>query len=229
MSEEPASIKTIGIIGGTGKEGKGLAFRWLKAGYSVLIGSRQVEKAITAAEELCTLAGQNLNVLGVTNADAATKADLVVLTVPYSAHRQTLEGLKEFLAGKILIDVTVPLVPPKVSKVQMPPAGSAAQEAHEILGDSVEVVSAFQNVSYERLIHDEDIGCDVFVCGTSKAARSKVLDLIRAGGMTGYDAGPIENSVVVEGLTSVLIGINKQFGVQSAGIKIIGLPKEPSS
>lgn len=135
MSEEPASIKTIGIIGGTGKEGKGLAFRWLKAGYSVLIGSRQVEKAITAAEELCTLAGQNLNVLGVTNADAATKADLVVLTVPYSAHRQTLEGLKEFLAGKILIDVTVPLVPPKVSKVQMPPAGSAAQEAHEILGD----------------------------------------------------------------------------------------------
>jgi predicted dinucleotide-binding enzyme len=108
----------------------------------------------------------------------------------------------------------------------MPPAGSAAQEAQEILGDSVQVVAAFQNISYEHLLHDDDIGCDVLVTGSGKAARGEVLALIRAAGMAGFDAGPIENSVVVEGLTSVLIGINKQFGVQSAGIRITGVPRE---
>jgi 8-hydroxy-5-deazaflavin:NADPH oxidoreductase len=230
VSEETAKpVRTIGIIGGTGKEGKGLAYRWLKAGYRVLIGSRQIEKAQTAADELRELANAGENIAGVTNSDAALKADLAVITVPYSAHRPTLEGLKDALAGKILVDVTVPLVPPKVSKVQMPPAGSAAQEAQEILGEGVTVVAAFQNVSYERLLHDADIGCDVLVTGSSKAARQQVLELIKAGGMVGFDAGPIENSVVVEGLTSVLIGINRQFGVQSAGIKIIGIPSEPAS
>lgn len=227
MSEETKTIHTIGIIGGTGKEGKGLAFRWLKAGYRVLIGSRQIEKAQAAAATLTDLSVGLADVTGMTNSDAAEYADLVVLTVPYSAHRPTLEGLKEHLQGKILIDVTVPLVPPKVSKVQMPPAGSAAQEAQEILGEDTKVVAAFQNVSYERLLHDDDIGCDVLVCGSSKTARSQVLELIRAAGMVGFDAGPIENSVVVEGLTSVLIGINRQFGVQSAGIRIIGVPREP--
>lgn len=227
MSEETKTIHTIGIIGGTGKEGKGLAFRWLKAGYRVLIGSRQIEKAQNAAATLTDLSVGLADVTGMTNSDAAEYADLVVLTVPYSAHRPTLEGLKEHLQGKILIDVTVPLVPPKVSKVQMPPAGSAAQEAQEILGEDTKVVAAFQNVSYERLLHDDDIGCDVLVCGSSKTARSQVLELIRAAGMVGFDAGPIENSVVVEGLTSVLIGINRQFGVQSAGIRIIGVPREP--
>lgn len=229
MSEQTAGIRTIGIIGGTGKEGQGLAYRWLRAGYSVLIGSRQVERAQAAAAELRALAGEEADVRGVANPDAARQADLVILTVPYSAHRVTLEGLKECLAGKILVDVTVPLVPPKVTRIQMPPAGSAAQEALEIVGEGVQVVSAFQNISYEKLLHNEEIECDVLVCGTSKAARAAVLELVRAAGMTGFDAGPIENSVVVEGLTSILIGINKQFGVQSAGIKIIGLPKEPSS
>lgn len=228
MDEEERTIKTIGIIGGTGKEGKGLAYRWLKAGYRVLIGSRQVEKAMAAADELCRLAGENVDVSGVTNPEAAELADLVVLTVPYSAHRQTLEGLAGLMDGKILISVTVPIVPPKVTRVQMPPAGSAAQEAQEILGEKVQVVAAFQSVSHERLLHDEDVGCDVLVSGTGKTARRVVLNLVRDAGMEGYDAGPIENSVVVEGLTSVLIGINKQFGVQSAGIKIIGLPSDPS-
>ena len=228
MSEEVPTIKTIGIIGGTGKEGKGLAYRWLKAGYRVLIGSRQAEKAAAAADELRALAGGAVEVTGMTNVDAAEQADLVVLTVPYTAHRQTLEGLVGCMDGKILISVTVPIVPPKVTRVQMPPSGSAAQEAQEILGEKVQVVAAFQSVSHERLLHDGDVGCDVLVSGTGKAARGVVLKLVRDAGMEGYDAGPIENSVVVEGLTSVLIGINKQFGVQSAGIKIIGLPTEVS-
>ena len=105
----------------------------------------------------------------------------------------------------------------------MPPAGSAAQEAQEILGPGVTVVSAFQNISYEHLLHDESVDCDVLVCGGNKQARGIVLTLVEAAGLVGWDAGPIENSVVVEGLTSVLIGINKQYGVQSAGIKITGV------
>lgn len=229
MSDQ-SEIKTIGIIGGTGREGKGLAYRWLKAGYHVIIGSRQAEKAEAAAEEIRSLVGENCPgvVSGMANPDAAARADLVVLTVPYAAHRSTLESLKDCLAGKILVDVTVPLVPPKVTRVQMPPEGSAAQAAQAILGDQVRVVGAFQNVSYERLLNDnEDVGCDVLVTGSGKAAREQVLELVRAAGMTGWDAGPIENSVVAEGLTSVLIGINKQFGVQSAGIKITGVPRDP--
>jgi NADPH-dependent F420 reductase len=166
------------------------------------------------------------SVVGTTNLDAAQQAEIVVLTVPYSAHRETLEGLKEALKGKILVDVTVPLIPPKVSKVQMPAAGSAAQEAKEILGEGVEVVAAFQNVSYEHLLDDEDIECDVLVTGTSKQARLEVLKLVDAAGLIGWDAGPIENSVVVEGLTSVLININKQYGSTHAGIKITGVQNE---
>jgi 8-hydroxy-5-deazaflavin:NADPH oxidoreductase len=162
------------------------------------------------------------SLVGTSNREAAELADIVALTVPYAAHRETLESVKDALKGKILVDVTAPLVPPKVSKVQMPPAGSAAQEAKEIIGEGVEVVSAFQNVSHEHLLKDEDVDCDVLVTGTSKDARAEVLKLVEAAGLTGWDAGPIENSVVAEGLTSVLININKQYGSTHAGIKITG-------
>ncbi len=224
MTEEnKLNIKTIAIIGGTGKEGKGLAYRWSRAGYDILIGSRQQEKAQAAAEEVRKLPGVVGSVNGTANPEAAERGDLAVVTVPYSAHRAILEQLKPVLQGKILIDVTVPLVPPKVSKVQMPAAGSAAQEAQDILGESVQVVDAFQNISYERLLHEEDINCDVLVCGSGKAARQVVLRLVQEAGMVGWDAGPIENAVVVEGMTSILIGINKQYGVKSSGIRITGV------
>jgi len=228
VNEKTVNQKTIGIIGGTGKEGKGLAYRWLKAGHRVLIGSRQVEKAQAAVNELRTLAGNaaDLRLAGMLNEEAVKECEIAVLTVPYSAHRATLEALKPHLAGKILVDVTVPLVPPRVTRVQMPPAGSAAQEAWEILGEATPVAAAFQNISYEHLLGDEPVECDVLVCGTSKAVREQVLELVRDAGLVGYDAGPIENAVVVEGLTSVLIGINKQFGVQSSGIKITGIPRD---
>lgn len=216
------NLIVISVLGGTGKEGKGLAFRWAKAGYKVIIGSRDENKAKLAASELNELLGDN-TVIGQDNLSAATAANFAVLTVPHTAHVSTLETIKDALTGKILIDVTVPLVPPKVTKVQMPPAGSAAQEARLILGEGVEVVDAFQSISYEHLMEGDAVPCDVLVTGTSKEARLKVIKLIEDAGLIGWDAGPIENSVVVEGLTSILIYINKQYGSTHAGIKITGI------
>ncbi len=216
-------LLTIAILGGTGKEGKGLAYRWARAGYKVLIGSRTHQKAVVAAEELSMMLGGQALIEGLENLEAAQSADISILTVPYAAHRTTLESVKDAVQGKLLIDVTVPLVPPKVSKVQMPEAGSAAQEAQQILGEGVEVCSAFQNISHEHLLGDENVECDVLVTGTSKDARAEAIKLVEAAGLTGWDAGPIENSVVVEGLTSVLIGINKKYGSTHAGIKITGI------
>jgi len=218
-------LLTIAVLGGTGKEGKGLAYRWANAGYQVLIGSRFSEKAVTAASEIMELLEGESSVVGTTNQEAAQQADIVVVTVPYSGHRETLESVKEALSGKLVIDTTVPLVPPKTRKVQMPAAGSAAQEAKEILGENVEVVAAFQNVSYEHLLGEEEVECDVLVTGSSKKARQEALRLVEAAGLVGWDAGPIENSVVVEGLTSVLININKQYGSTHAGIRITGAQK----
>lgn len=219
-------LLTIAVLGGTGKEGKGLAYRWAKAGYQVLIGSRTSERAVTAASEILEQMEGEGSVVGMSNLEAAEKADIVVLTVPFSAHRSTLESVKDVLQGKLLIDVTAPLVPPKVSRVQMPPAGSATQEAREIVGEGVEVAAAFQSISHELLLGENDVECDVLVTGTSKNARQETIKLVEAAGLVGWDAGPIENSVVVEGLTSVLIHINKQYGSTHSGIKITGVTKK---
>jgi len=218
-------LLTVAVLGGTGKEGKGLAFRWARAGYRVLIGSRSVEKAVTAANEIKEMLGETGSVEGLTNLEAAREANIAVLTVPYAAHRDTLESIKEELKGKILVDVTVPLVPPKVSTVQMPAAGSAAQEAKQIVGEDVQVCAAFQNIGYDHLLDNSDVECDVLVTGSSKEARAETIRLVEAAGLRGWDAGPIENSVVVEGMTSILIGINKKYGSTHAGIKITGVSK----
>ena len=216
-------LLSIAILGGTGKEGKGLAYRWAKAGYHVRIGSRDPLKAAAAAKEVSDLLGGEVMIDGIGNLEAAREANMVVLTVPYDAHKATLNSVKEELQGKILIDVTVPIVPPKVATVQMPSAGSAAQEAKQIVGDNVQVCAAFQNISYEHLLDNAEVECDVLVTGTSKEARDQVIKLVEAAGLRGWDAGPIENSVVVEGLTSILIGINKKYGSTHAGIRITGV------
>jgi len=217
---------TIAILGGTGKEGRGLAFRWAKAGYKIILGSRSTEKAAAAADELKTLLSPDVFIKGMDNLSAAQQANIVVLSVPYAAHRETLEAVREALQGKILVDVVVPLKPRKASTVQMPPAGSAAQEAREILGEGVEVVDAFQSLSHEYLMGEEGIvESDILVTGTSKEARAEVLKLVEAAGFTGWDAGPIENSVVVEGLTSLLIYMNKEYGSTHAGIRVTGVSR----
>ncbi|PKO11111.1 MAG: NADPH-dependent F420 reductase [Chloroflexi bacterium HGW-Chloroflexi-2] len=213
----------IAILGGTGKEGMGIGYRWAKAGHEITIGSRQESKALDAAAKLQEMLGNEIKIAGKENLEAAKEAELLVLTVPFNAHKAMCEYIKEASQGKIVIDVTVPLVPPKVTKVQMPPAGSATLEAKEIFGENTSVVAAFQNISYEHLVEDGEVACDVLVTGDSKASREAVIKLVQEAGLVGIDAGPIENSVVVEGLTSILIGINKQFGINDAGIKITGI------
>lgn len=218
------TLKTIAIIGGTGNEGRGLALRWANSGqYTVLIGSRQAEKAAEIAAQLNEKLGSDL-ISGLSNATAVAQAQVAVLTVPYKAHRPTLEGLKDALQGKVLIDVTVPLAPPKVSHVKLPPGGSAGQEAQAILGEGVRVVSAFQNVSATHL---EDLShpveCDVLVCGDDKEAKQIAIELAEAASMRGINAGPLQNAVVTEGLTAMLIGINIRHKIKGSGIKITGI------
>lgn len=225
MSDIQHEHAIIAILGGTGREGKGLAFRWLKAGMHVIIGSRMKEKADQAVLEIRELIGKATAIEGDSNENAAARAAIIVLTVPYAVHRDMLEKIKPHVQGKIFIDVTVPLVPPRVTRVQPPAAGSAGKEAQEILGEGVRVVTAFQNISYENLLHNEKSECDVLVCGNDRAARAQVVELVQLAGLVGWDAGPIDNSIVSEGLTSILIGLNKQFGVQASGIKITGIPR----
>ncbi|MGC8878295.1 MAG: NADPH-dependent F420 reductase [Anaerolineae bacterium] len=217
--------KTIAIIGGTGHQGPGLALRWAKSSrYRVIIGSRDATKAQSVAESLNIRLGDHI-IEGMHNAEAAAVAEIVVLTVPYSAHIEVLESIRAQLKGKVLVDVTVPLQPPHVSRVYVPPAGSATAEAQALLGEEVRVVCAFQNVSAIRLSHlDEPVDCDVLVCGDDKDAKAEAIALAEAAGMRGFDAGPLQNAMVVEGLTAILIGINKRYHADGAGIKITGLP-----
>lgn len=225
MSE---NLPTIAILGGTGALGTGLARRWAQAGYQVVIGSRTAEKAQEAVDDLQkVMAERGVNGVSVTAADnqsAAQQAEIVALTVPYNFQASTLEGVKDALQGKILIDVTVPLRPPKVGTVQLPESGSAGQEAQALLGDDVKVVSAFQNVAAAHLQDDHVIECDVLVAGNDKEARAVVVGLVEAAGMKGFSVGPLANAAAAEALTSILIQINRQFKCH-AGIRISGLPE----
>jgi hypothetical protein len=219
----------LAVLGGTGKEGKGLAFRWARAGYQILIGSRSFEKAATAAQQILELLDGNASIGGTTNREAAKAADIVILTVPDLAHRAILEDIKDVMQGKILVDVTVPLSSVRGLDLHISPSGSAAQEASVILGENVQVTSAFQNISYKLLLNMDSTPSDVLVTGTSKGARVETLKLVKAAGFTGWDAGPIENSSVTEGLTRVLIYINKEYGIKNAGIKITGVTNDPGA
>ena len=217
---------SIGVIGGSGQEGGGLALRWAAAGHDVIIGSRAAEKAQEAAQKLNTLLAGRGQLRGGSNAEAAAQA-IVVLAVPFAVQLATAGAVREQLAGKILIDVTVPLMPPKVSRVQLPPEGSAVAVLQRRLGEAVKVVSAFQNVSaahLKDLAHIVD--CDVLVCGDDVSARETVIGLARDAGMRGWHAGVLANSAAAEALTSVLIAINQRYKVPGAGIRITGVPRD---
>ncbi|MBN1286239.1 MAG: NADPH-dependent F420 reductase [Anaerolineae bacterium] len=210
-------------MGGTGKEGSGLAMRWARGGYNVIIGSRSLEKATDKVAEFNEILGEAL-LAPADNPTAAAQADIVVLSVPYSAHKLTLESVAAHLQGKILIDLTVPLQPPDVFTVSLPPGGAAALEAQAVLGAAVRVVAAFQNVSAVKLKElDAIIDCDVLVCGDDADAKAVTVKLVEAAGMRGVDAGPLKNAVAVESLTPVLLSINKRYKVKGAGIRITGI------
>ena len=213
--------ETIAILGGTGDLGTGLAIRWSKAGYKIIIGSRTLEKAQNAVANLKKISPET-PADAMENADAAKAGDIVVLTVPAEHQISTLDTVKAGLSGKILIDVTVPLVPPKVGTVQLPEAGSAGKRAQDFLGDDVMVVTAYQNVAAHLLQKDVKIECDVLVTGNKRAARDKVIQLTEEAGMNGWHAGPIENSAAAEALTSILIQINRRHDISHSGIKIVG-------
>ena len=219
LSTNPA----IAIVGGTGDLGSGLARRFCRAGYRVTIGSRDADRAERCATALSRDLG--VEVQGAVNAEAAAGADIVIMTVPFKSHERTLESIQAALKGKILVDATVPLVPPKVMRVQLPPNGSAAKRAQAFLGEDVRVVSAFQNVS---AIHIQDrehtLECDVLVCGNDSGSRQVVVELANAIGLTAWHAGPIDNSVAAEALTSILIFLNRRYQLQGAGIRITGQP-----
>ncbi|PLW68121.1 NADPH-dependent F420 reductase [Pseudohalioglobus lutimaris] len=220
------TLPVLAILGGTGDLGTGLARRWAQAGYQVIIGSRTLEKAEAAVSDLREVMADrgvgDVTVQPMENLAAAEAADVVAVTVPFSHHASTLTLVKDALQGKILIDVTVPLVPPKVGRVQLPEGGSAGQIAQELLGEGVAVVSAFQNVAAAHLQEGSGVECDVLVCGNKKAAREEVIKLVEAAGMRGFHAGMINNAAAAEALTSVLIVINKQYSCH-AGIRITGL------
>jgi 8-hydroxy-5-deazaflavin:NADPH oxidoreductase len=223
---QPQPKSKITVLGGTGKEGSGLALRWANAGHHIVIGSRMREQAQEAAAAINARIGIE-RAEGAHNLAAAQRGDIIVLTVPYTAQLTTLEEVRTALTGKILIDVTVPLVPPQVGRVQLPDGGSAVVKTQAMLGPGVRVVSAFQNVSAELLSElDRPIDCDVLVSGDDRDARAQVIALAQDAGMRAFHAGPLANSVVAEALTSVLITINRQYKVKHSGIAITGLPVE---
>lgn len=210
----------IGIVGGTGKEGSGLALRWARAGHDVIIGSRDGERGKEAARKLSS-GGVSLD--GGSNIDACG-ADVVVLSVPYAAHAETLGAVRSALAGKIVVDITVPLKPPAVRRVHLPAGRSAALEAQALLGPETRVVASLHHVSSVHLSDPEHaIDCDVLVCSDDDEARRIVIGLAADLGLRGLDAGPLENAIALEALTPVLLHLNKVYKSPGTGIRFTGL------
>jgi len=217
MSSKP----TIAILGGTGSEGTGLAMRWTHAGYKIIIGSRQTEKAQKVAAELNQKLGVE-SITGLQNDAAARAADICVLTVVQSAHQPALKGLKDALQGKLLVDATVRI---EFRDPKPPSPPSAARIAQDILGEGATVVAAFQNVPASALKKDLDkpVDADVLVFADDMAGAEQVIQLTQDGGMRAFYAGGLDNAVVAEGITAVLISINKHYSghgaIQIKGIK----------
>jgi len=212
----------IAVVGGTGKLGTAIARRLAKAGRAVIIGSRAVQSAMEAATHV------GFGTTGLSNADAAAAGSIVLVTVPFAAQEATLAEIAPHVSGKLVVDTTVPLVPPKVMRVQLPPEGSAAQRAQRLLGPGVTVVSAFHNVAAHKLATDQDIDCDVLVFGDDKDARAQVIALVELTGLCGIHGGALANSAAAEALTSVLIFINRTYQVDGAGLLISGQLGRPA-
>ena len=217
----------IALIGGTGALGAAIARRLAKAGESVILGSRDPAKAAAAAAALQAETGRPVQGLG--NAEAAAAASIIIVTVPFASQETTLAEIAAGCRGKIVVDTTVPLMPPKVMRVQLPLEGSAAVRAQKLLGEGVTVVSAFHNVAAHKLATDAPVECDVLVFGDERAAREQVLRLVAQCGLRGLHGGALVNSAAAEALTSVLIFLNKTYAVDGAGVRITGQLTPPAA
>jgi NADPH-dependent F420 reductase len=213
----------IAILGGTGEEGFGLAYRWAEAGNEIIIGSRLADKGARAAARLSEMS-PHATVSGTDNKNAAGTGEIVVLSVPYEAVEPTLNPILEEVADKLLITVVAPIKPPKVSHVWHPAVGSAAEEIQSICGDSTRVVAAFQTIAARHLLDKRSEKMrDVLICGRYKADKQLVALLAKQAGMRGINAGPLQNAGVVEGLVALLIGINIRHKIKDAGFHITGI------
>jgi len=220
-------MTSIALIGGTGALGAAIARRLAKAGESVIVGSRDSAKAAAAAAALQAETGRPVQGLG--NAEAAAAASIIIVTVPFASQEATLADIAAGCRGKIVVDTTVPLMPPKVMRVQLPSEGSAAVRAQKLLGEGVTVVSAFHNVAAHKLATDAPVECDVLVFGDERAAREQVLRLVTQCGLRGLHGGALVNSAAAEALTSVLIFLNKTYAVDGAGVRITGSLTPPAA
>ncbi len=220
-------MTSIALIGGTGALGAAIARRLAKAGESVILGSRDPAKAAAAAAALQAETGRPVQGLG--NAEAAAAASIIIVTVPFASQETTLAEIAAGCRGKIVVDTTVPLMPPKVMRVQLPLEGSAAVRAQTLLGEGVTVVSAFHNVAAHKLATDAPVECDVLVFGDERAAREQVLRLVAQCGLRGLHGGALVNSAAAEALTSVLIFLNKTYAVDGAGVRITGQLTPPAA
>lgn len=221
-----AEKKTIAILGGTGQLGPGLALRWAHAGHHVIIGSRQAEKAQSVAAELNAELGKDL-IEGKENVEAAHSADLCVLTVEQNAHLPALESVKNELQGKILIDTTARVSFPDLTP---PAAPAAAKIAQDLLGSEVRVVAAFQTVPAASLRKNfsQPLDSDVLVCADDLGAAEAVRALARDAGLQAYYAGTLDKAIVVEGLTSILVSMNKYYKSRHGTLKVAGIPAKKS-
>jgi NADPH-dependent F420 reductase len=229
------SNQRIAIIGGTGDQGKGLALRWARAGFEIIVGSRERERARTSSAEMRAIlnafGADNVNLDGATNAEAAEAASIIVLTIPFAAHISTLKEIREKIkAGSLIVDVTVPLEPAvggKPTRILGVWAGSAAEQCRELAPEGVQVVSAFQNAGAEALIRlDREVECDIIVCGDDREAKHRVRPLVAAiPGCRYIDGGPLANSRTVEAITALLIGFNIRYKTHT-GLRITGIASD---
>ncbi len=212
----------IAILGGTGKEGGGLAVRWGQAGHTILIGSRDAERARQRAAELSRQVHGAIE--GLSNLEAARRGELVVITVPFAGHRALIEEVRSALQGKVVVDTVVPVDLKAPHPYVPPPEGSAAEEAQSVLGPRVKVVAAFHHIAaHELSALGHVISADGLFCGDDAAAKAVVAALISATGARPVDVGPLKHAPFIEGITLLLIEINKRYKVKASGIHITGI------
>jgi len=221
--------RKIGILGGTGPEGSGLAYRWARAGEEIVIGSRDAERAEKTAAELRARIGGDCKISGAENAGVVAQCDTVVLTVPFSGQAALLKQLKNsWKPGTVVIDTTVPLaatVGGAATRMLGVWQGSAAEQARELLPPHVALAAAFQNLGAELLAEDTAVDCDILVCSDDENAKRIACELAeKIPGARALNGGKLENARIVESITALLVGINIRYKVHSAGIRFTGLP-----